>query len=342
LQASLKSSSRAHLRVAVVAVFDAVERPDKDTDSTVRSEKGIPTSTAHKRAHSEVKTPSITKKQRETATTHQRATEAAIEAVIDHHIINISRQHKCDRASCTNVGHPCYNLPIYGHVKLTGAHLRDWNQGIRDDSAVGIHHPPPTLLQRMILDKQAELNRKQLKAVPEAVSTAIPSLAGSGINLNFNLSGAGMPGWPQQSLPPGGQADSEARDREPLTPAPSTPSMPPPTPSSPIPAAVDEDTRLAAFIRSRIRNRPAQRREFERAMSVLTSNGVGFSDIARLTIDEWREMGIQMGIRMDLLKNDKIWHLQNPESVDEVVKAVSDELETQQSVENNDSQLQCI
>jgi hypothetical protein len=146
------------LRVTIVAVFDAVERPDKDTDSTVRSKEGILTSTAYKRAHSEVKTPLITKKQRETATTRQRATEAAIEAIIDYYIINISRQHKCNRASCTNIGHPCYNLPIYSHVKLTGAYLRDWNQGIRDDSAVSIHYPPPTLLQRMILNKQAELN----------------------------------------------------------------------------------------------------------------------------------------------------------------------------------------
>lgn len=107
-----------------------------------------------------------------------------------------------------------------------------------------------------------------------------------------------------------------------------TPSLlPPPPPSSPIPQAQNEDSRLAAFIRSRIRNRPAQRVKFEQALSLLIDAGMGFSDLPSLSSVEWRVMGISRGTEIDLLKNDKIWHLQNPDSVGEVEEAAANELD---------------
>lgn len=176
------------------------------------------------------------------------------------------------------------------------------------------------------MDKQVEQNKKQAKSASESTSAAIPAASGPGINLNFNLSGGGLSEWfqQQQATPLRERAASELRERG-ATPL-SASTLPPP--SSPIPAASNEDLRLAVFIRSRISARPSQTNEFQRALSMLTGAGIGFSDMAQLTIDEWREIGIRISIRMDLLKNDKIWHLQNPEDDRQLATVISDEIET--------------
>jgi hypothetical protein len=55
LLVALKSSSQAHLCVTVVASFEAVDRPDEDTDLSIYSKEGLPALTAFKRAYSEAK-----------------------------------------------------------------------------------------------------------------------------------------------------------------------------------------------------------------------------------------------------------------------------------------------
>ena len=117
-----KSSSLTHLRVALVANFEAVDRPDEDIDS-VHNEEGLPASTAHKQAHNEAKIALNAKKQRLTASTRQRAVEETIQAVTANYIVTISKRHTCERQTCPNFGNPCYNLPLYGHIKLNGEHL---------------------------------------------------------------------------------------------------------------------------------------------------------------------------------------------------------------------------
>jgi hypothetical protein len=250
--------------------------------------------------------------------------------------VAIARIHKCNRQSCLNHGHICYNLPTYGHAKLNSGHLREWSQAIKNDAFINVNHPPPGMVARLVVDKQVEQSKKQAKSASESTSVAIPATAGPGINLNFNLSGGGLSEWfQQQATPLRGRTDSELRERG------TTPSAASPLPprSSPIPAASNKDSRLAAFIRSRISARPSQAREFERALSMLTGAGVGFSDIAQLTVDEWREIGIRVGIRMDLLKNDKIWHLQNAEGRIQRADANCNEIETQAITEYDDSEL---
>ena len=122
LLAALKSLSQAHLRVALVANFKAVDRPDEDIKS-VHSEEGLSASTAHKRAHSEAKIALNAKKPRVTTSIRQRAVKETIQAVITNHIVALIKRHECERKNCPNFGHPYYNMPVYGHIKLNGEHL---------------------------------------------------------------------------------------------------------------------------------------------------------------------------------------------------------------------------
>ncbi|ERF75649.1 hypothetical protein EPUS_08802 [Endocarpon pusillum Z07020] len=186
------------------------------------------------------------------------------------------------------------------------ANIREWRDAIKDDPAINIYHPPPGVLTRLIegYKKQKEQNQQPpVTPQPLISTTASSTVAGQGMTLNINLSGE--------------------------TPVPSTiaPASALPLPSSPIPQARDEDARLLAFIQARIRARPARRAAFNRARDLLISAGVGFSDLASLSNEEWKDISIDVGIKMDLLKNDKIWHLQHPEAVDEVAEHLLSELD---------------
>ncbi|ERF72765.1 hypothetical protein EPUS_09412 [Endocarpon pusillum Z07020] len=186
----------------------------------------------------------------------------------------------------------------------------------------------------MSREKEKELTRKlQPPSTPQAASTASLASAG-GLTLNLNLSG----GAQQQDILPRESTNDEGRYRGSATPSRAiTPLQPLVTPSSPIPQARDEDARLTAFICSRIKDRPAQRAEFERAFKKLAEHGVGLSDMASLTREDWKEIGIGHGIRVDLLRHDKIWHQRHPESVKEADSALYDEFEHSQSFEINNS-----
>ncbi|ERF73249.1 hypothetical protein EPUS_03081 [Endocarpon pusillum Z07020] len=166
-----------------------------------------------------------------------------------------------------------------------------------------IAHPPISLAQRMTREKEKELAKKlQPPSTLQAASTASLASAG-GLTLNLNLSG----GAQQQDTLLRESANSEDRYRGSATPSRAmTPLQPLVTPSSPIPQARDEDARLIAFICSRIKDRPAQRAEFERAFKKLAEHGVGLSDMASLIREDWKEMGISHGIHVNLLQHDKI------------------------------------
>jgi hypothetical protein len=216
--------------------------------------------------------------------------------------------------------------------------IREWKNCMKDDPAINIHHPPPGVLHRLIegYKKQKEKNQ-QPSVTPQSMvssSTASSTVAGPGMTLNINLSGG-----PPPAIPLHERVDNESQDRDLMTPAPYAVMPAIPLPSSPIPQARDEDSRLFAFIQSRITARPARRSAFERARDLLIGAGVGFSDLACLSSEEWREIGIDVGIKVDLLKNDKIWHLQHPEAVDDVGEHLLNELDLRMVHESNDSEL---
>lgn len=144
LQKSLKGRCPPYMRVAVAATFDLVEGPETIAENS---------STAHERAHSQTNTAPPTKKQRETASTRQKAVEMKLNKTVTNHIAAISRLHTCERSSCRGFDQICYNLPVHDHVMLNSGHLREWNQGIKDDVGVSINHPPPSLDLRMAREK---------------------------------------------------------------------------------------------------------------------------------------------------------------------------------------------
>lgn len=338
LQTAHNRASQASFRVALVANFEAKDRPDEDSVST-HSEEDLPPVSSHKRAHSEAKTALKSKKPRESASTRQRAAEEALHAAIPNPAIEIGRRHKCDRPNCPNHGYHCYNIPRIGHLKLNMADIREWRDSMKDDPAINIYHPPPGVLTRLLegYKKQKEQNQ-QPPTTPQPLisSTASSTVAGQGMTLNINLSGGPPPASPLHE-----NADNRAQDRDIGTPVPcaTTPAPGPPLPSSPIPQARDEDARLFSFIQSRIRARPARRAAFNRARDLLITAGVGFSDLADLRDQDWKEIGIDVGIKMDLLKHDKIWHLQHPEAVEEVAERLLSELDLDMLEESRGGEL---
>jgi hypothetical protein len=303
------------LRVGLMASFDLIDRLEEHTEfndfdgSTGRS---TPISAAHKRANSDALVMLKMKKPRETASTRQRATEQAINTAIPDPAIMMAELHKCRRGNCLNYTHLCYNVPTMGHLKILGSDLHEWRSQMKDDPYINVHHPPPGLLIKW----QARMAAEKKKAeTPTPSSSSAPlsigsTATGQGISLYVNVGGAQLP--PSQE-----QAANELHDKALTTPGPraTTPHQPllPPLPSSPIPAAKDEDSRLSAFIQSRINARPSRRAAFERALLLLNDVSVGFSDLATLSTAEWTILGVDMRIKMDLLKHDKIWHLRHPE-----------------------------
>ncbi|ERF76223.1 hypothetical protein EPUS_04300 [Endocarpon pusillum Z07020] len=305
LQTAHNRASQASLRVALIANFEAKDQPDEDSVST-HSEEDLPPVSSHKRAHSEAKTASKSKKPRESTSTRQRAAEAAFHAAIPNPAIEIGRQHKCDRPNCPNNGYHCYNLSRIGHLKLNMANIREWRDAIKDDPAINIYHPPPGVLTWLIegYKKQKEQNQQPLVTPQPLISTTASSIvAGQGMTLNINLSGGPLPATPIHE-----NADNRAQDTDIKTPVPSAiaPASALPLPSSPILQARDKDARLLTFIQARIRARPARRAAFNYAQDLLISAGVSFSDLASLSNKEWKDISINIDIKMDLLKNDKI------------------------------------
>jgi hypothetical protein len=155
--------------------------------------------------------------------------------------------------------------------------------------------------------------KKKKAETPASSSVLTPLLIGStpasgqGMSLYVNVYSA-------QPTPSQDQATTESCNRASMTPGlraitPFQSSVLPPAPSSPIPAAYDEDCRLSAFITSRISARPSRQAAFQRALSLLSDASVGFSDLAVLSDAEWTYIGVDVGIKMDLLKHDKRWHL---------------------------------
>jgi hypothetical protein len=122
VRASNKSSSQAQLHVSLVAMFEPVECPDEDSDSSAQSEEISSTQKTHKWAHSEAKAPSKNKKAKESATERQQAaieTERAIQAAIESLLLIISRLHKCSRVNCSNFDHICIDPGYeYGHCPV--------------------------------------------------------------------------------------------------------------------------------------------------------------------------------------------------------------------------------
>jgi len=183
---------------------------------------------------------------------------------------------------------------------------------MKDDPYINVHHPPPGLLIKW----QARLAAEKKKTeTPTPSSSSAPLLIGStatgqGISLYVNVGGAQLP--PSQEQPA-----NELRDRASATLGSHATTLYqailPLLLSSSIPAAKDEDSRLSAFIQSRINARPSRRAAFERSLLFLNDASVGFSDLATLTATEWTLLEVDIGIKMDLLKHDKIWYLQHPE-----------------------------
>ena len=59
--------------------------------------------------------------------------------------------------------------------------------------------------------------------------------------------------------------------------------------------------------------------------------------MACLIKENWKEIGVDIGVKIDLLKHDKIWHMQHSEGINEAEKAVDAESEEEINDGNLDS-----
>ena len=129
---------------------------------------------------------------------------------------------------------------------LDTGHMREWNQGIKDDVGVTINHPLPSLALRMARERQIAQEKKQkalstLQTVTDATVKAISLIAGLA-DMTFNLY---LSGGAKQQTTTAYKVNNEYREGS-ITPS----LLPPPLLSSPILQAQDEDSRLTTFIRS--------------------------------------------------------------------------------------------
>ena len=145
------------MRVTVVATFDLI----KPVKTLIGEEDDLGPLITYKRAYSQANTALPIKKQRETASTRQKAVKVELNKAITNHIAAIARLYKCERSSYRGFRQAYYNLPVYGHIMLDTGHIREWNQGIKDDVGVTINHPPPSLALRMARERQIAQKKKQ-------------------------------------------------------------------------------------------------------------------------------------------------------------------------------------